>query len=974
MLRSHPEKQKIPFREYRRYGNKCGRRYFHIGRHEGKGSVATIGIFAVWCKSCIQSVRNRRLFAQGDWANVGDFGRHIQVPTQLRQIQAAHVGRAILLLKTRLKMETKDTLLEAFKTAAENEQPVAFQGMEDVWKQIENKLDAKEEKKTIPIWTKWMAAASILVILGIGGSIWRNSKTQKIDIAVLPKIASTTNANLTTTIKDSARPVAEKTIVATTEKLHTIKKKHPFYRPRFIPNSIAKSPKTISDSISSSLAVNNFENNGDSAKNIVAKGIVQYEKSIAASPTIASIPKPSVAPDYAITNILQGRVAGVSANAVSEQNNRLEEVVVTGYGTKKKNAITGTVATVPSSTLNSPSQETTVTALGIKKTVRKIVANPPAYRYDNTNGYMAMNNKDGIAEIAQANSNTENLLQGKVSGLAISSDAGRPGNATQIRIRGNNSITPGQEPLYVVDGVIIDKTALNKIDPNNIKSINVLKDASATAIYSSRAANGAIIITTKNLINLPQSNIANESYETYKENNFASPISTPYSTFSIDVDNASYTNIRRFINNGQSVPKDAVRIEEMINFFKYHTPQPNGNNPYTINSEYGIAPWNPQHQILKISLQGKTIPEEKIPASNLVFLIDVSGSMNEPNKLPLLQASLKLLVGKLRAKDKVSIVTYAGNAGLVLPTTSGNDKQTIINAINNLSAGGSTAGGAGIELAYKIGKEQFIDGGNNRVILATDGDFNVGVSSEKGLEELISEKRENNIFLTCLGFGMGNYKDSKMQTLAQKGNGNYAYIDNIQEANRVLVKEFGGTMFTIAKDVKIQIEFNPNKVKAYRLIGYETRLLKDEDFANDKIDAGEMGSGHTVTALYEIIPSNIAHDSLFREVPAPRYVQPQNADLKEELAFIKTRYKQPTGDKSIELTIPVKAKVEANSHVSLDYKLATTVAWFGLKLRDSKLLPDKSTKSILEWGKSSTYDDPDGYISELFRLIETQYP
>jgi Ca-activated chloride channel family protein len=459
-----------------------------------------------------------------------------------------------------------------------------------------------------------------------------------------------------------------------------------------------------------------------------------------------------------------------------------------------------------------------------------------------------------------------------------------------------------------------------------------------------------------------------EDYEVFVENQFETPKNAPLSTFSIDVDNASYTNIRRFINNGQAVPKDAVRIEEMMNFFKYSYPQPKDNHPFSINTEYSDCPWNSKHQLLKIGLQGKNIPTENLPASNLVFLIDVSGSMSDPNKLPLLKQSMKILVNELRKEDKVAMVVYAGAAGLVLPPTSGDQKQTIIDALDNLNAGGSTAGGAGIELAYKTAIANFIKGGNNRVILATDGDFNVGTSSNKDMETLIEEKRKSGVFLTCLGYGMGNYKDSKMEILANKGNGNYAYIDNIQEANRFLGKEFKGSMFAIAKDVKIQIEFNPKHVQAYRLIGYENRKLRPEDFKNDAIDTGELGSGHTVTALYEIIPTGIESDY---SLPDLKYTQTANtANYSNELATIKFRYKKPDGEKSIEMIQTIEDKTKNLATASEDFKFSAAVAWFGLKLRDSKLVTDKESKSILKLSKQALSKDPEGYKAEFVRLVE----
>lgn len=461
----------------------------------------------------------------------------------------------------------------------------------------------------------------------------------------------------------------------------------------------------------------------------------------------------------------------------------------------------------------------------------------------------------------------------------------------------------------------------------------------------------------------------NEDYGTLVENEFESPKQSPLSTFSIDVDNASYTNIRRFINNGQKVPKDAVRVEEMINFFKYNYSQPKNNQPFAIHTEYSDCPWNKNHKLLKIGLQGKEIPTDDLPNSNFVFLIDVSGSMNSTNKLPLLKESMKVLVNQLRKDDKVAIVVYAGAAGLVLPPTSGNKKETIINALDQLQAGGSTAGGAGIELAYKIAQENFIKNGNNRVILATDGDFNVGASSDNDMERLIEEKRKSGVFLTCLGYGMGNYKDSKMETLADKGNGNYAYIDNIQEANRFLGKEFKGSMFAIAKDVKIQIEFNPKHVQSYRLIGYENRKLRPEDFKNDAIDAGELGSGHTVTALYEIIPVGVKSNYL-KEVDGLKYsnVSPTQ-NYSDELATIKFRYKKPDGEKSIEIVETIKDQTIELTKASDDFKFSSAVAWFGLKLRDSKLISKTSGADIKTLASQGKSNDTEGYKAEFIRLV-----
>ena len=486
------------------------------------------------------------------------------------------------------------------------------------------------------------------------------------------------------------------------------------------------------------------------------------------------------------------------------------------------------------------------------------------------------------------------------------------GASPQIQIRGMVSVKPGYEPMYVINGIVTNGKALKQINPQQIENINILKDASATAIYGSRAHNGVIIISTKTLSKKQQSDLQqfndqllksgikmepaqvdnndNEEYNPLIENPFTSPQISPLSTFSIDVDNASYTNIRRYINNGEKVPQDAVRIEEMINFFKYQYAAPTDNKPFAAQTEYSDAPWNKAHKLLRIALKAKDIPTEQLPAGNIVFLIDVSGSMDEPNKLPLLKSFMKVLVDQLRKEDKVSIVVYAA-AGLVLPPTNGDEKATIIDALNNLNAGGSTAGGAGIELAYKTAEANFMKEGNNRVVLATDGDFNVGINSQGDLQHLIKEKRKTGIFLTCLGFGMGNYKDNRLETLADKGNGNYAYIDNMQESNRFLGKEFKGTVFAVAKDVKLQIEFNAEQVKSYRLIGYENRKLNDKDFVNDKIDAGEMGIGHTVTALYEIIPAGV-NSSFAPETPKLKYTDAKLASGSgQELATIKFRYK-----------------------------------------------------------------------------------
>lgn len=466
-----------------------------------------------------------------------------------------------------------------------------------------------------------------------------------------------------------------------------------------------------------------------------------------------------------------------------------------------------------------------------------------------------------------------------------------------------------------------------------------------------------------------------ESYAAIAENGFQDPVKKPLSTFSIDVDAASYSNVRRFINNGSLPPKDAVRIEEMINYFDYEYPQPKGNDPINIVTEIADAPWNANHKLVQIGLQGKQLSTAKLPASNLVFLIDVSGSMEAPNKLPLLVASFKLLTDQLRPEDKVAMVVYAGSSGLVLPSTPGNEKIKIKEALSQLRAGGSTAGGAGIQLAYQVATDHFIKGGNNRVILATDGDFNVGASSDKDMESLIEEKRRSGVFLTVLGYGMGNIKDSKMETLADKGNGNYAYIDNIGEARKVLVNEFGGTLFTIAKDVKLQLEFNPEKVQAYRLLGYENRLLQDRDFNDDKKDAGEMGSGHTVTALYEIIPAGIK-SSFMDSVDKLKY-QANKKPLRgkgngsNEMLTIKLRYKNPEGNSSKLITRAVIDQSVPFSHTGINFRFAAAVAAFGMLLRQSDFKQGASFEQLIGIAENAKGRDKEGYRAEFIKLAKS---
>lgn len=463
-----------------------------------------------------------------------------------------------------------------------------------------------------------------------------------------------------------------------------------------------------------------------------------------------------------------------------------------------------------------------------------------------------------------------------------------------------------------------------------------------------------------------------EQYNRIYENPFLEVSKNPLSTFSIDVDTASYSNIRRFLTNNTLPPKDAVRIEEMLNYFTYDYPQPKGNDPFSINIEMSDSPWNKENKLVHIGLQGKEIPAKNMPSSNLVFLLDTSGSMESPDKLPLLKSAFKLLLNQLRENDRVSIVVYAGSAGLVLPSTPGNKKEEIEAALDKLQAGGSTAGGEGIQLAYKIAKDNYIENGNNRVILATDGDFNVGASSDSELIRMIEDKREEGTFLSVLGFGTGNYKDSKMEQLADKGNGNYAYIDSLNEAKKVFVKEMGGTLLTIAKDVKLQIEFNPAKVQAYRLIGYENRILRNEDFNDDKKDAGDIGSGHRVTALYEIIPAGA--DVSLPEVDKLKYQETRvkNESIKSnEIMTVKFRYKDPKSATSKLIVKSIEDKHIAMEETSDNFRFSAAVAGLGLLMRDSEYKGSITAEDIINMAKNAKGNDTEGYRQEFIKMAQT---
>ena len=463
-----------------------------------------------------------------------------------------------------------------------------------------------------------------------------------------------------------------------------------------------------------------------------------------------------------------------------------------------------------------------------------------------------------------------------------------------------------------------------------------------------------------------------EAYEHIDENAFRSPLVAPLSTFSVDVDRASYANVRRFLTAGTLPPRDAVRIEELVNYFPYADDAPTGRDPLRITTEVAPAPWNPSHDLVRIGLRARDVDMRRAPASNLVFLIDVSGSMQGPHRLGLVKQSLALLVDELREQDRVAIVVYAGSAGLVLPSTSGDDKTRILSALDGLQAGGSTAGGAGIRLAYDVARQNFIRGGTNRVILCTDGDFNVGQSSDAELVRLIEEKRREGSFLTILGYGMGNYKDQKMEKLAGAGNGNYAYIDDLLEASKMLVKEMGGTLITVAKDVKLQVEFDPTRVQAYRLLGYEDRLLRDEDFANDVKDAGDVGAGHAVTALYEIIRTEERLDVTLPPVAPLRYQRPTEVRGRGgELLHVALRYKSPDGERSVLRTHPVRERRLEVGRPSESMRFASAVAGFGMLLRNSPHAGSLTWPQVVSLARGAVGVDSEGYRADFIRLAET---
>jgi len=796
-------------------------------------------------------------------------------------------------------MENNHDIDKKFNEASKMlEEPETFPAFEKVWRNVEERLDKKEDqKRIIPAWIPYGIAASL--IIGLGAFYFLDKK-------------------------ENTAP--EKPLIVNNRAGDQHK------------NTIQKIDSTVASEIRKETSVQKKPNQSIIAYNI---------------PPVQMMQPPVAASLYNELPHLVSNYPEVS----NERTTNIEEVVMVGYGQHKKvQSLTESVTTVRTESImpqNSASNALQGRAAGVQ------IAQEGSRRQKS----------DQIA------TTFDNINQGYLSD-------------DKIVVRGMSSLNTTNNPLFIVNGEVVDRTYFSSLNPKKIKNVQILKGADATSLFGTQGANGVVVVKTKRLsrkekmrmkefqeehkqIQQDVPKITDESYDTFVENPFELTKNQPLSTFSIDVDNASYSNVRRMINNGQTVDKNAVRIEEMVNYFTYDYPQPKNDQPFSINTEYNEAPWNPDHKLLKIGLQGKNVPTNQLPASNLIFLIDVSGSMNEQNKLPLLKSSFKILLDQLRPQDKVGIVVYAGNAGMVLAPTSAKEKEKIIQALDHLQAGGSTAGGEGIELAYKLAQENFVKNGNNRVIIATDGDFNVGASSTSDMQTLIEEKRKSGVFLTCLGFGMGNYKDNMLETLADKGNGNYAYIDNLQEANKFLGKEFAGSMYAIAKDVKIQIEFNPNYVQSYRLIGYENRRLKNEDFTNDTIDAGELGSGHTVTALYEVIPVHVKSEFLPKKSDLKYSRSESSENFAGELATIKFRYKKPDGDKSREITQTVGNSNAKIYGASPDFKFASSVAWFGLVARDSHLIKKKDLSEIENLAKQGKSKDEEGYRSEFIRLVES---
>lgn len=520
--------------------------------------------------------------------------------------------------------------------------------------------------------------------------------------------------------------------------------------------------------------------------------------------------------------------------------------------------------------------------------------------------------------------------------------------------------------LLVLSSFIL--SACGDSSPSGLTAENRTADSHHAPYPSSSAANTASSSVAREPPMIGDAENSGERYAEINENPFLEASRAPLSTFSIDVDTASYANVRRYLRSGQLPPKDAVRIEELINYFDYDYPQPAGDAPFSVSTETAVCPWNSKNRIVQIGLQGKKVSLDNTPPANLVFLLDVSGSMNAPDKLPLLKDGLRMMIDQLKPQDRVAIAVYAGSSGLVLPSTSVTDRGEILAALDSLEAGGSTNGGQGIQLAYTVAKNNFIPNGNNRVILATDGDFNVGMTSDDALVNLIEEKRNSGIFLSVLGFGTGNLNDSMMEKLSNKGNGNYAYIDSREEAKKALGSQVAGTLYTIAKDVKIQVEFNPALVAGYRLIGYENRLLAAKDFNDDTKDAGEIGAGHSVTAIYEVVPAGQKIDNDGIEL---KYSQPEKSDTRfsNELMTVKLRYKEPQGSESKLLTMGVLDNAKSVDAASDNLKFASAVVQFGLILRDSRYKGASNFGSARQLASMASRQDARGYKNEFIELL-----
>ena len=892
-------------------------------------------------------------------------------------------------------MKTPDKLYDKIKNAAQNQEQLSFDQKEKVWSAVTDKLNRKKRKTMI--FYKSLSAAAVIAVIIFAGIQFSNNQNPLNENPIINRDVPIDDNKNTPIVVDSEKekPINDnKTTVDSADKKTTEIAEESTTNPKKQESQDTNQSiiATVEDDVAE-IEEDVAEIEEDTMPTLPSKDII-----VASAEPKKEKSKEEATQTKNTKNITTNAKLADTKNMLTGHVYDKDALTLVGVNVIIKGTTNGTQTDFDGkfSIEVKKGQTLVFSYVGYKTKDIKIkdqktleVYLEPSMEALNEVVVSAYGNKAKKSNIRSVNDtetsgNVSNVVQGRVAGVNINSISNTPRYDKNIKIRGLGSITGQSQPLYIVDGKPVNSKDLGNINPNKIESLKVLKDANATAIYGNQGKNGVILILTKDA-NLKEKkafdSIArtisypvkpnNEDYETFKENPFTSPLSEPLSTFSIDVDRAAYTNIRRMINNGQSVPKDAVRIEEMLNFFEYDYDKPQSKHPFAIHTTYSDAPWNNNHKLLKIALQGKDVPKENLPASNLVFLIDVSGSMSNQNKLPLVKKSLKLLTDQMRDEDKIALVTYAGNSQVVLEPTSGNKKNKIKNAIDQLSSGGSTYASQGIETAYALAEENFVKNGNNRVIIATDGDFNIGVTGNQSLEDLIAKKRKTNIFLTCLGYGMGNYKDSKMQSLSQKGNGNYAYIDTYQEAQKFLEREFKGSLYAIAKDVKIQIEFNPKHVQSYRLIGYETRMLADRDFDDDTKDAGEIGVNHQVTALYEVVPRGV--DSPFGEFkPDLKYQkveEPNFEGYSDELATVKFRYKQPDSDTSSKIERIIKNESVNLKNADGDFKFATAVAWFGLKLRDSKLISHAEKSEIIDLAKQGLDNDKEGYRAEFIRLV-----